>query len=67
MYEVYFPSFALESMELIIRPRHGSAMIEPTNARVDAYRKKNLTPKPISIPPPIAHVLLLSFLFALSI
>ena len=59
--------FMLESMEVTIRPRPNPASIDPTNANADAFKKKNPTPKPISKPPPIAHVLLSFFSFVLPI
>ena len=49
-------------MEVTIKPRPNPANILPTNARVFSLKKKNPTPIPSIKPPPVAHVLLSSFL-----
>ena len=43
-------------------PRPNPAIMDPTKYRGDIGRKKNPTPKPMITPPPIAQVLLSSFL-----
>ena len=63
----FYFCFTLEIIEVAIRPRPNPARIDPTNARADAFRKKNPIPMPISNPPPMAHVLLSPFSFVLSI
>jgi hypothetical protein len=55
----------LESIDVTIRPKPNPASMLPTNARGDSLKKKNPTPRPRSKPPPIAHVLLSSFLPAI--
>jgi hypothetical protein len=52
----------LESIEVTIKPKPNPESMLPTNARADSFRKKNPTPRPRSRPPPIAHVLLSTFL-----
>jgi hypothetical protein len=54
-------------MVVKIRPRPKPAKMLPTNAKTEVVRKKNPTPNPISKPPPVAHVLLSSFLSEFSI
>jgi hypothetical protein len=54
-------------MEVKIRPKPNPASKDPTNARGDAFRKKNPTPKPKSKPPPVAQSLLSSFDFIIII
>jgi hypothetical protein len=54
--------FLLDIMELTTMPRPNPAIMEPTKYRGDIGRKKNPTPKPMITPPPIAQVLLSSFL-----
>ncbi len=52
----------LESIEVTIKPNPNPESMLPTNAKADSLRKKNPMPRPRSRPPPIAHVLLSSFL-----
>ena len=52
-------------MEVTKSPRPIPAIMDPTKARAEVCKKKNPTPKPKSNPPPIAHVLLSSFLSAI--
>jgi len=47
---------------VIIKPIPNPANILPTNAKTFVLRKKNPTPIPKIKPPPIAHVLLSSFI-----
>ena len=51
----------------MMRPRPNPAKVHPTNAKGDCCKKKNPTPMPMSMPPPVAHVLLSSLLCAFSI
>jgi len=64
-YEFYSCFLLLESIEVTIKPKPNPESMLPTNARADSLRKKNPTPRPRSRPPPIAHVLLSSFLSAI--
>ena len=61
-FKFYYCSFLLEIIEVITRPRPNPNNVDPTNAKGDCCKKKNPAPMPISVPPPIAHVLLSSFL-----
>ena len=61
------PFFSLEIKEVITRPSPIPMSIDATKNRGDTLRKTNPTPIPISVVPPMAHVLLSIFLFALSI
>jgi hypothetical protein len=58
----YFLSFLVEIIDVTSSPRPSPPIMDPTNARASG-RKKNPTPNPRSNPPPIAQVLLSSFLF----
>ena len=57
---VYF--FLLDIMELITIPIPNPNINDPTKYRGESGRKKNPTPTPMITPPPIAQVLLSSFL-----
>ena len=58
--------FLLERIAVIISPIPNPARIDPTNANAgEFFKKKNPTPMPKSTPPPIAQVLLSSFLFVI--
>jgi len=57
--------FLFDIMDVINSPIPNPISIDPTNARGDLSKKKNPTPIPIITPPPIAHVLLSSFLFVI--
>jgi hypothetical protein len=57
-YSCLFPP---EMNDVTINPNPNPAIMQPTNAKADALRKKNPIPRPRSKPPPIAHVLLSSF------
>ena len=50
-------------MALTIIPKPNPDIMEPTKYSGDWVKKKNPTPKPTITPPPMAHVLLSSFLF----
>jgi hypothetical protein len=55
--------FLLDNMALTTMPMPNPVIMDPTKYRGDVGRKKNPTPKPMIAPPPIAQVLLSSFLF----
>ena len=57
--------FSLESKEVITRPEPIPMRIDATKNRADVLRNMNPTPIPISVVPPMTHVLLSSFLFIL--
>ena len=52
---------SLEIKEVITTPSPIPMSIDATNNRADSLRKMNPTPIPISVVPPIAHVLLSLF------
>ena len=59
----YFSRFLIEIKDAITRPTPIPMRIEATNIRADVLRNMNPTPSPISVVPPMTHVLLSSFLF----
>lgn len=57
--------FRLDIKEAITRPAPTPMRMDATNIRADVLRNMKPTPRPISVVPPITHVLLSSFLLIL--
>jgi hypothetical protein len=65
--QFYLSLLSLEIIAVNSSPMPNPTSMHPTKASGFVFKKKNPTPIPISNPPPIAHELLSSFLFILSI